>query len=485
MPAADQQPPHFRTIAMIVGTAMFMEGLDGTILATGLPSMSRDLGVPATVMSISLTSYLISLAIFIPASGRIADRYGARNIFRAAILLFTAGSIFCAQAPDLTLLVLARFLQGIGGAMMVPVGRLVLIRTVEKRHMIAAMSWVLVPALVGPILGPPVGGFIVTYFNWRWIFYINIPIGLLGIALATIFLPDTDGETAQPFDLMGMALSGLCLGPLLFGFEMASHPGAFGFALGLLAFGTAAGMVYLAHAKRTPEPILDPRLMQVPTFRISMIAGSLTRITQGAHPFLLPLMLQLGFGFTALQSGLMTLATALGSFFMKAVAPRVLRRYGFRDSLVVNGIVSTAGYALCAAFRPGWPVSVMFAILLGCGFFMSFQFTAYNTIAFDEVPPDRASAATSFYATFQQLMLSMGVCAGAAGLAAAMALDGHAAPNMADFSGAFLMVTVISAFATIWNARFAADAGTELSGHTPRTGSVRQIIKGTRSEIPL
>jgi EmrB/QacA subfamily drug resistance transporter len=485
MPYPQKPMPHFRTIAMIIGTAMFMEGLDSTILATGLPAMSRELGAPATVMSIALTSYLISLAIFIPASGRIADRYGARNILRTAIITFTLGSILCAQAPNLTFLVLARFLQGIGGAMMVPVGRLVLIRSVEKRHMIAAMSWVLVPALIGPILGPPVGGFIVTYFNWRWMFYINIPIGLLGIVLATIFLQETQSEAARPFDVMGMILSGLSLGPLLFGFEMASHPGALDVALGLLVFGTVAGLIYLSHARRTEEPILDPRLMRVPTFRISLIAGSITRITQGAQPYLLPLMLQLGFGFSALESGSMTLATALGSFCMKPFAPKILQRFGFRDTLVVGGILATAGYASCAAFRPDWPFPVIFVILLGCGFFMSFQFTAYNTIAFDEIAPEELSSATSFYATFQQLMLSLGICIGAAALAGSMELRHHGAPALSDFSAAFLVVTAISLFATVWNARFAHDAGTELSGHTPRSWSLRRMLKGVREEIPL
>jgi len=247
----------------------------------------------------------------------------------------------------------------------------------------------------------------------------------------------------------------------------------------------AAGLLYLSHARRTEEPILDPRLMRTPTFRISVIAGSLTRITQGAHPFLLPLMLQLGFGFSALQSGLMTLATAVGAILMKPVAPRILRRFGFRDTLVVNGIIATAGYALCACLRPGWPFPLIFLLLLICGFFMSFQFTAYNTIAFDEVAPVRLSSATSFYATFQQLMLSLGICTAAAGLAVSMGLRGHAAPHLADFSAAFLVVTAISAFATVWNARFAPGAGTELSGHTPRSWSLRQMLKGVRGEIPL
>lgn len=465
----------FRTIAMIVGTAMFMEGLDGTVLATGLPGMARDLGVSPTAMSIALTSYLISLAIFIPASGRIADRYGARGVFRSAILAFTIGSIFCAQAPNLPFLVIARFLQGMGGAMMMPVGRLVLFRTIEKRQMVSAMSWVLIPALLGPIIGPPFGGFIVTYLNWRWIFYINVPIGLLGVVLVSLFVPDIHIQPRRPFDILGLILSGISLGSLLFGFELTSHPGNFILALCLLALGVTSGVAYLAYARRVTDPILDLRLMKVPSFGISMIAGSLTRITQGAQPFLLPLMLQLGFGFTALQSGLMTLGTGLGAFAMKAIAPRILRRFGFRDSLIVNGLIASLGYATCALFRPGWTFPAIFAVLVLCGFFMSFQFTAYNTIAYDEITPAQLSSATSFYTTFQQLMLSLGICTAAAGLQGAMLLHGHTVPALQDFSFAFFLVTTISLFATIWNRRFAPGAGIEFSGHTPRSWSLRDI----------
>jgi EmrB/QacA subfamily drug resistance transporter len=476
--------PHFRTIALIIGAAMFMEQLDGTVLATALPSMARDLGVTAPNMSIALTSYLISLAIFIPASGKIADRFGNRSVFRIAIVAFTLGSILCAQSPNLPFLVIARFFQGIGGAMMMPVGRLVLMRSVEKRNMVQAMSWLLIPALVGPIIGPPFGGFLVTYLDWRWIFYINVPIGILGVVLVSLFIEETRGEPPKHFDISGMLLSSLSLGALLFGFELASHAGELHTAFWLLATGIIAGALYLQHAKRVAEPILDPTLMQVPSFGLSMTAGSITRITQGAQPYLLPLMFQLGFGFTAMQSGFMTLAAAIGSFVMKAVAPHILRRHGFRDTMIVNGVISTLGYAVCAFFRPDWPVAAIFAVLVGCGFFMSFQFTAYNTIAYDNITPERLSSATSFYTTFQQLMLSVGVCTGAAALEAAMLLKGHDAPQLSDFSAAFLTVTAISLTATFVNWRFAPEAGVEFSGHIPRTWTVRQALNALRGLQP-
>ena len=459
---------NFRTIALIVASAMFMEQLDATVLTTALPTMARDFGVTAPNMSVALTSYLLSLAIFIPASGRVADRFGTRTVFRAAIVVFVLGSIFCAQAPNLLCLVAARVFQGLGGAMMMPVGRLVLMRSVERRNLVSAMSWLLVPAMTGPIVGPPVGGFIVTYLDWRWIFYINVPIGLLGVVLVTVFINNDKGATRARFDVLGLVLSGGSLGCLFFGFEMASHAGEAPLVLGLLAVGLVSGVLYVLHARRTPDPILDLSLMQVPNFGTSVIAGSLTRITQGAHPFLLPLMLQIGFGLSAATSGTIVIATAVGSLLMKAFAPGILRRFGFRNSLVINGVIASAGYAICATFRPTWPIPAMFAVLVACGFFMSFQFTGYNTVAFDKIPHERMSAATSFYTTFQQLMLSVGICVAAVALQGSMLVQNHARAQLGDFSAAFLAVTGVSLLATVWNLRFSADAGSDISGHRPR-----------------
>jgi EmrB/QacA subfamily drug resistance transporter len=480
MPDSGAPKANFRTIALIVGAAMFMEQLDGTVLATALPSMAHELGVSAPSLSIALTSYLISLAIFIPVSGRIADRFGARTVFRTAIIIFLLGSISCANAPNVTFLVIARFFEGVGGALMMPVGRLVLMRNVEKRDLIQATSWVLIPAVVGPILGPPIGGFFVTYLNWRWIFYINLPIGILGIVLVSMFIANTRGDVPEKTDYKGIFLSSLSLGLFLFGFELISHEGLLAVALGFLGVGALCGGLYIRHARTAKDPILDLSLMKIPTFGTSVIAGAITRLTQGAHPYLLPLMMQLGFGLSAAQSGLMTFATALGSIAAKPVAPFLLRRFGFRDTLMVNGFFASAGYAVCGLFRPGWPMPVMFLIMICSGFFMSLQFTGFNTIAYDEVSQQRMGPATSFYTTFQQLMLSMGICAGAAALQGAMVLRGHHVPQFPDFTAAFWTVAAVSLTATFWNRRFSHEAGTEISGHTPRTFSTRQVIKEPR-----
>ncbi|GAA0665332.1 EmrB/QacA subfamily drug resistance transporter [Sphingomonas insulae] len=455
---------NYRTIALIIATAMFMEHLDATVLATALPTMARDFGVAAPAMSIALTSYLLALAMFIPASGTMADRFGARPVFRAAIGLFVLGSLACGLAPSLEWMAVARFMQGIGGAMMMPVGRLVLLRSVAKRDMVSAMSWLIMPALIGPILGPPLGGIIVTYLDWRWIFWLNLPIGILGIVLVGRFIADIREETPHPFDPAGFVLSGAALGCLLFGFEMASRPGEGTLAAILVGVGALFGAAYWRHARHAAHPILDLSLMRITTFRLSVLGGSLTRITQGAQPFLLPLMMQLAFGLTAAQSGAMTVATAIGSFGMKGLARRILKRFGFRNSLIVMGLGATAGYALCGLFRPDWPLPAVFAVLVASGFLMSFQFTAYNTIAYDEIGKERMSAATSFYSTFQQLMLSLGICIGATALHVSMVWQGRQAVAFPDFTFAFWTVTAISLLAIFVNMAFDPRAGAELSG---------------------
>jgi len=461
----DTSGPNYRLVALIVASALFMEFVDATVLATALPTMARDFAVRPQDMSIALTSYLLALAVFIPASGVLADRFGSRTVFSTAIMLFMAGSLACGQAPTLELIVLARFVQGMGGAMMIPVGRLVLLRSVAKQDMVNAMSWLLVPALIGPIVGPPLGGFIVTYLDWRWIFYINLPIGVVGLWLVRRYIANLREAHTTAFDLVGFVLSGVSLGCLLFGFEMASRAGKGPLAAGLVGVGALAGVFYLRHARGRDGAILDLTLLEDRTFRLSLIAGSVTRITQGAQPFLLPLMMQVGFGFSAARSGTITVATAIGSLAMKAAGPRVLRRFGFRRTLVWNGIIATAGYAACGLFSPAWPVWQMFAILVVAGFFMSLQFTAYNTIAYDGIAQRQMSSATAFYSTFQQLMLSLGICVAAVALHLAMLVHGSHRPALADFSAAFWVVTAISLGATIWNLRFAPDAGAEISGH--------------------
>jgi EmrB/QacA subfamily drug resistance transporter len=459
----------FRAVALIVAAALLMEQIDVTVLATALPTMARDFGVSAVNMSVAMTSYLLSLAVFIPASGKIADRFGARNVFCTAIVLFTLGSVLCGQSSTLGFLVLARLIEGLGGALMVPVGRLVVLRTVTKAELVNAMSWVLVPGLIGPVIGPPLGGFIVTYFSWPWIFYINVPLGIVGLALAVRFVPDIRETSSSRFDFPGLLLSGTALSCLIFGFELASHGAAsLTLTLVLFAVGIVAGTLYLFYALRVPEPILDLSLMQIQTFRLAVIGGSLWRIAGGSLPFLMPLMMQLGFGKSAAASGAITFMSSAGSMVMKASAARILRRFGFRNTMIWNAVIATGLLASCAAFRPGWPQWGIYGLLLITGFFQSLQFTAYNTIAFDEIPPNRSSAAMSFYSTFQQLMLSMGICASAIVLNVSISVAHHTQAELGDFSVAFLAVTAVSIFAAPLSARFDPRAGEEMSGYRGR-----------------
>jgi EmrB/QacA subfamily drug resistance transporter len=466
-----QVPPghSFRTTALIIASALFMEQVDSTVLATALPTMARSFQVSPIHMSVALTSYMLGLALFIPASGYFADRFGARRIFRIAIGVFTLGSILCGQAWNLPMLVAARLFQGIGGAMMVPVGRLLLLRSVARKDLISAMSWFTVPALLGPVVGPPLGGFIVTYLSWRWIFYINVPMGLLGIYLASRYIQDVREPDPGRFDLGGFIFSSISLSCLMYGLEMASRGGGAsrGATLAIIAIGLAAGLAYVRHARSQTTPILDFSLMRFPTFSISVIGGSLTRITTGALPFLLPMMMQVGFGVSAARSGMITFTSAAGSFVMKMAAGPILRRFGFRDTLLWNGLIATSFIMLCAAFRPAWPILAINLVLLLGGFFQSLQFTALNTIAYAEIPAQRMSSATSFYSTFQQLTLSAGICISSAILALSMLVNGHPSPQLSDFSFAFLGVTLVSFLAAPFNARLPKDAGAAMSGHEP------------------
>jgi EmrB/QacA subfamily drug resistance transporter len=463
-----------QTVLMIVASAMFMEQLDGTVLATALPTMARSFDVDPLHMNIALTSYLLTLAMFIPASGRIADRFGSRSTFRVAIGIFTLGSVLCAQAPTLWALVAARMLQGAGGAMMSPVGRLVMLRVVSKAELVRSMAWLMVPATIGPIVGPPVGGFVVTYLSWHWIFYINVPIGLAGIVLVTIFIEEMKEPTRTKFDLRGLILAGTALACLMFGIEVGSRGlGASGIVAALLVVGATSGVLYGLHARRTPRPMLDFRLLRVTTFRMSLLCGSLSRIAVGAMPFLLPMMFQLGFGFSAAQSGLVTFVSSIGSLAMRACAPWFLKRLGFRRVLTRIGALATCLLALSAAFRPSWPLPIIYGVLIANGFFQSLQFMAYNTIAYADVPREDMSAATSFYTTFQQMSLTLGIAVSAAALAASISVSHHPEPMLPDFSAAFLFVSAVSFVAPLLAMRLDRDAGAELSGHRERSLSRR------------
>ena len=462
-----------RLVPLIVAVALFMENMDSTVIATSLPAIAADIGASPLELKLAITAYLLALAIFIPASGWMADRFGARTVFRTAIAVFMIGSIGCALSHSLGNFVVARFVQGMGGAMMSPVGRLVLVRTVEKRNLIDAMTLVTMPALIGPVIGPALGGFITTYASWHWIFLINIPIGVLGVTLVSIFFEDLRAEASEPFDFTGLTLIGLGVGGLSFGMTVAGIrlvPG--GVTALLIAGGALAILLYVVHARRIPAPVVDLSLFGLSTFRAGVVGGFLFRIGVGALPFLLPLLMQLGFGMTPFQSGLVTLSSSVGALLMKSAVSPILKRVGFRDALTWNALIASAMIAACAAFTEATPVAVMIAILLIGGFFRSLQFTGVNVIAFADVDPARMSRATSLTAMGQQLSQSVGVAVGALALEAILGLKGKTQLAAGDFPPAFLLVGLLSASSVLLFARMPADAGAELANRRSAVSKV-------------
>src|SRR6266566_1921400 len=454
-----------RVIPLIVATALFMENMDATVIATSLPAIAADIGTSPLTLKLAITSYLLSLAVFIPASGWTADRFGARAVFSLAIAVFMVGSIGCALSSSVTHFVIARILQGVGGAMMTPVGRLVLLRSIDKRALVNAMAWVTVPALVGPVIGPPLGGFITTYFSWHWIFLINIPIGLLGIFMAMKYIDPIRSEDPERFDLYGLVLAGIGLAGIAFGLSVAGlNLLPWTVIAGLVGVGSISMTLYVIHARKTGSPVLDFTLLRLPTLRASIFGGFLFRLGVGARPFLLPLLMQVGFNLTPFQSGLITFTAALGAMFMKAAVAGVLRRFGYRNVLLYNALISSAFLAACASFVQGMPFGAMVAILLSGGFFRSLQFTSINTIAYAEIEPSKMSRATAMVSAAQQLALSTGVAVGALVVELMLRLKHSPAITINDFPPAFLFVGLLSASAAFIFMRLPPDAGAELSG---------------------
>lgn len=454
-------------IPLIVACALFMENLDSSVLATALPSIAASLGESPLKLNLAITSYLFSLAVFIPVSGWVADRFGARTVFRAAIIVFSLGSLLCGLADSFWTLVGARTLQGLGGAMMVPVGRMVMLRTIPKSELMRAMAWLTVPALIGPVMGPPLGGFLTTYLSWRWIFWINLPIGLLGIVLVTLHIPNIREEKVPPLDWRGFLMSAFGLCGLVFGFETIGRGLLPDSAVAaLLVVGALGTGLYLRHARRHPHPLIDLSLLKVPTFRAGMAGAFLFRIGVGALPFLLPLMLQLGFGLSAFESGMITFASAAGALTMKMAAGPILRNIGFRRVLIGNALLSGGFIAACGLFRPDTPHALILGLLLMGGFFRSLQFTSSNTLTIADIPNARMSRATSFTSMMQQLSLSAGVAVGAMVLHVTVNAGGGVDQIRADsFTPAFFTVGVTAMLSAIVFLRLPHDAGAEVSGH--------------------
>jgi EmrB/QacA subfamily drug resistance transporter len=399
-----------RVLPWLVAVAFFMESLDTTILNTAVPAIAKALNVAPLSMKAVLSSYTLSLAVFIPISGWMADRFGTRRVFSSAIGLFTLGSFLCGISSNVHVLVACRILQGCGGAMMLPVGRLTLVRAFAKSELIRAMSFVAIPGLIGPMLGPIAGGLIVGYFHWRVIFFVNLPVGLLGLYLVYRHLPDYREAHSHPLDTIGLILFGCGIALLSYVLEVFGEHALSGCAmLGLLVISAAALTAYGLRATRTEFPLLRLTLFRIRTFRASVSGSFFTRLGIGGIPFLFPLLYQVGLGFTPVQSGLLMMPQAVAAMSLKLTMPGILRRFGYHRVLISNTLILGLLIALFATIGAGTPVWLIVAQAFVFGFFTSLQYTSMNTLAYADVTEEQTSSASTTASTVQQMSISFGV----------------------------------------------------------------------------
>lgn len=455
-------------IALLVAAAFFMEFIDGTVIATALPQMAISFGVSAVDLNAGMSAYMLTLAVLIPASGWAAERFGARNVFTFALAVFTLASLFCAMATGVGEFILLRIIQGIGGALMVPVGRLTVLKTTPKPQLIKAIATLTWPALVAPILGPPLGGFITHYASWHWIFYINVPLGIIAMILAWRLFPQQPADQPKHFDKPGFVLTGLAMLALVTGLELISQDHIlWTTAVLLLAAGAAMSVLAVRHLSRAAAPMVHLGSLVIPTFRISMGGGSLFRITISAVPFLLPLMLQVGFGMDPFHAGLLVLAVFAGNLAMKPATTPLIRRFGFRPVLVVNGLLSVFSLLFCAFLTPGTPDWLIMLLLFLGGLSRSMQFTGISTLAFSDVPASHMADANTLFSTALQLSVGLGITVGALGTRFGEQLvermQWQAVPGM-SFKIAFVVIAVITLFGWLDMLRLKPDAGATVSG---------------------
>ncbi|SAV37558.1 putative MFS-family transport protein [Klebsiella pneumoniae] len=394
-----------------------MEFLDGTVIATALPDMARDFGVTAVELNIGISAYLITLAVLIPASGWIADRFGARAIFTLALAIFTLASVFCGLSTEVHIFVAMRILQGVGGALMVPVGRLAVLRTTPKHQLIKAIATLTWPALVAPIIGPPLGGFITRYASWHWIFFINVPLGLAAIILSLRIIPDIRETERRSFDLSGFITTSVAMVSLVTAMErLGDRQPQIWPTLALAALGFGCLLYSIRHFRRAAAPMVRLDALQVPTFRVTMYGGSLFRASISAVPFLLPLLFQVGFGMDPFHSGLLVLAVFVGNLTIKPATTPLIRWLSFRRLLLINGALNVCSLLACALLTPQTPVWAIMLILYLGGVFRSIQFTGVSTLAFADVPAAQMSDANTLFSTASQLAVGLGITLGAIGI---------------------------------------------------------------------
>ena len=456
-------------VTTLIAGAFFMENLDGTIIATALPQMAHSFHSSAVALNLGITAYLLTLAVFIPISGWVADRFGARSVFAAAIATFTLSSLLCGAAHTLTEFTLTRILQGIGGAMMVPVGRLIVLRTTPKHKLAEAIAYITWPGLTALVVGPPLGGFITTYASWHWIFFLNLPIGIAALILTLLWVENVRSGEKHPFDWLTFLLAGFASAGAVYGMEKLGSEGVPWQVPGLvLALSVLSGVAAVAAAHRNPATsLIDLESMKLKTYSLSVYGASAFRIAVSVLPFLLPLMFQIAFGLNAFQSGLYLLALFAGDLTMKAFVIQALRRFGFRRLLIVNGIITAGTMALCSLLSPATATILVIAILFLHGAARSMEFTCLTTLAYAEIPPERMSRANGFLSAVMQLSLGMGVAIGAITLRLVAHARGHSAatPQLRDFHLAVLLMAFVALGPVFDSLSLPPNAGAGTSGH--------------------
>lgn len=451
------------TVSLVVAIAFFMQNLDTTAVNTAIPAMARSFGTDVVHLSAGVTSYLIALAIFIPVSGWIADRFGTRKVFCIAVILFVIASILCGSSQNLTQFIIHRIFQGIAGAMMTPVGRLAVLKATPKEDLVTAMAYITWPALVAPILGPLVGGYLTTYVSWHWIFYLNAPIGLICVILAWRFIPDEKEEQIKRrFDFVGFILSGLALAGFMYGVELLSRKEVPYYVSAIIVL-VGLGLLFfnIRYSRHISNPLIDYTIVKIPTYRVTIFTGSLSRMVIGVAPYLIPLMFQEGFGLSPFESGSLFLATMAGNLAMKPITVWVMHRFSFRYVLIANGLMIVLFTVLTAFLLPTTPTILIVVVMFLSGMFRSMQFSAITTLAFADIPQTRMTAANTLYSTIQQMSTGMGIAMGAVFLRFANMINGGNADgySVPDFRLAFIFVAVLGFISLYGYTKLTPDAG--------------------------
>ncbi len=440
-----------------------MEAVDANIIVTALPSMGRDFATDPVALKITVVSYVVSLGAFIPLCGWLADRFSARAVFCAAIGIFIFGSLICAMSPSAQVFTFSRFVQGIGGALMVPVGRIIVVRSVPKVQLVRAMNYLSLTWYVGPIVAPLLGGFIATYLHWRVMFFINVPVGVMGLYLSARYIPSWNGPDPGPFDWIGAVLSALGVTLVLLGLSLVdSRIVADPTAWAMFAAGACVVALYVLYARHAKHVVLDLRFFETSTFRASVLGGALFRIGCGAVPFLLPLSLQIGLGMTAFQSGLITCASALGSVFVRPFTALALRSLGFRDLMLYNAVLSGIATIACGMFLPGTARATIWLVVFVGGFLSALQFSSLNSLIYADIPAADAGRATSVGSVVQQVSLGLAVAVSGVVLQLSRAMHGHATVSSSDFRLAFFVAGLLSFSSISFIRRLSPNAGSDM-----------------------